>query len=89
MPMNAPLTYLYRDLARRLEHIEELKVKNNSLLQALKDVVTSRNLDLNESARVIDCINKCDLGDQDTSSMTPSTGTDDDFGKLKADSRGR
>lgn len=56
--MNAPLTYLYRELARSLQYIKELRVKNSLLLQALKDLATSPNLDLNESARVNDCIKK-------------------------------
>jgi hypothetical protein len=46
-----------RDLTESVQLIDELKAKNNTLLQALKRLATSPNLDPTESANIRGVIN--------------------------------
>jgi hypothetical protein len=45
-----------RDLPESLQRIEDLKAKNHLLLQTLKDIAASPNLDPNESANIREMI---------------------------------
>ncbi|ETI22146.1 hypothetical protein G647_06219 [Cladophialophora carrionii CBS 160.54] len=66
-----------KDLAESLLQIEELKTKNSMLLDALKTIAASPNLDSTETGNIREMILNCELEVQGTPSMTPSTRTGD------------